>query len=297
MGEMAIIDPLLSIIDDEEHTATVCIPQKQSRKRERYDVSRTNDPKMFPAQTFFVLLERLGDHFQHSPTNFLNLFWTENWKQADQKYISIRLERLVQTLGINGATVNIIRHASSTELAARGFDGMKINIFAHHTSKSKTNQQFYIFTINMEQDFIASSLVKNHGEKQTTQIISKQRGGSRVSEGDGLQQSLLGDDLQLSPQEILASPLSIQIISTQPIVEAESLNDHKSSKRQKSQMWKDDQDVEPQEEAQDSSMTKDSDRATCIQKTPNNFIIFTTIKQLIFIIKYISSQQSESDYG
>ncbi|KAA6376590.1 MAG: hypothetical protein EZS28_027883, partial [Streblomastix strix] len=60
-----------------------------------------------------------------------------------------------------------------------------------------------------------------------------------------------------SPLGTLASPLSLSIILTQPIVEAESLNDHESAKVQNSQMLKDDQDVEPQEEAQNPSMTKD----------------------------------------
>ncbi|KAA6365328.1 MAG: hypothetical protein EZS28_039144, partial [Streblomastix strix] len=95
-----------------------------------------------------------------------------------------------------------------------------------------------------------------------TQIISKQRGGARVSEGDGLQQSPQGDDLQLSPQETLASPLSLPIISTKSIVEAKSPNDHESAKAQNSQMQKDGQDGKPHEEAQNSSITKDSDRAT-----------------------------------
>ncbi|KAA6363497.1 MAG: hypothetical protein EZS28_040976, partial [Streblomastix strix] len=90
----------------------------------------------------------------------------------------------------------------------------------------------------------------------------KIKGDARVSDGDGLQQSSLGDDLQLSPQETLASPLSLLIISTQPIVEAESPNDHESAKVQNSQMQKDDQDGKPQGEAQNSRMTKDSDRAT-----------------------------------
>ncbi|KAA6362291.1 MAG: hypothetical protein EZS28_042182, partial [Streblomastix strix] len=49
--------------------------------------------------------------------------------------------------------------------------------------------------------------------------------------------------------------------SSQPIVEAESPNDHESARAQNSQMQKDDQDTEPQEEAQNSSMIKDSDRA------------------------------------
>ncbi|KAA6368501.1 MAG: hypothetical protein EZS28_035973 [Streblomastix strix] len=262
MEEMANIDLSVSIIDDEEQRAAVCILPKQSVQRERYDLRKTEEPKVCPTETFFVWLTRLREHFQQSPTNFIHLFWTENWKQADQRYISTRLERLVQILGVQNATANSIRHTSSTELAAQGFDGKTINVFTHNTPDSKMNKKFYIFTMNKQQDSIASALVKNHGEKQATQIISKQRGGARVSEGDGLQQSPLGDDLQLSPQETLASPLSLPIISTQPIVEAESPNDHERAKVQNSQMQKDDQDVEPQEEAQDSSMTKDSDRAT-----------------------------------
>ncbi|KAA6385917.1 MAG: hypothetical protein EZS28_018557 [Streblomastix strix] len=262
MEEMANIDLSVSIIDDQEQRAAVCIPPKQSVQTERYDVRKTEEPKVYPIETFFVWLTRLREHFYQSPTNFIHLFWTENWKQADQKCISTRLERLVQTLGGQNATANSIRHAFSTELAAQGFDGRTINCFTHHTPDSKMNNKFYFFAVNKEQDSIASALVKNHGEKQATQIISKQRGGARVSEGDGLQQSPLGDDLQLSPQETLASPLSLPIISTQPIVETESPNDHESAKVQNSQIQKDDQDVEPQKEAQDSSMTKDSDRAT-----------------------------------
>ncbi|KAA6392791.1 MAG: hypothetical protein EZS28_011681 [Streblomastix strix] len=219
MEEIANIDLSLSIIDDQEQRAAICIPPKQSNQRERYDVRKTEN-------------------------------------------LNTRLERLVLTLGVQNATANSIRHAFSTELAAQGFDGRTINVFTHHIPDSEMNKKFYIFAVNKEQDFIASAFVKNHGEKQATQIISKQRGDARVSDGDGLQKSPQGDDLQLSPQETLASPLSLPIISTQPIVEAESPNDHENAKVQKSQMQKDDHDVEPQDEAQDSSMTKDSDRAT-----------------------------------
>ncbi|KAA6367907.1 MAG: hypothetical protein EZS28_036565 [Streblomastix strix] len=232
MEEMANIGLSVSIIDDQEQRAAICIPPKQSIQRERYDVSKTGEPK--------------------------------NWKQVDQRYISTRLERLVQTLGVQNATANSIRHTSSTELAAQGFDGRTINFYTHHAPDSKMNKKFYVFAVNKEQDSIASALVKNHGMKQATQIISKQRGDARVSDGDGLQQSPQRDDLQLSPQETLASPLSLPIISTQTIVEAVSPNDHESAKVQNSQMQKDVQDVKPQEEAQNSSITKDSDRATIV---------------------------------
>ncbi|KAA6354930.1 MAG: hypothetical protein EZS28_049543, partial [Streblomastix strix] len=99
MEEMANIDLSVSIIDDEEHTAAVCIPPKQSVQKERYDVRKTEEPKVCPTETFFVWLTRLREHFQQSPTNIIHLFWTENWKRADQRYISTRLEGLVQTLG------------------------------------------------------------------------------------------------------------------------------------------------------------------------------------------------------
>ncbi|KAA6359990.1 MAG: hypothetical protein EZS28_044483, partial [Streblomastix strix] len=194
MVEMANIDLSISIIDDEEQRAAVCIPPKQSVQRERYDVRKTEEPKVCPTETFFVWLTRLREHFQQSPTNFKHLFWTENWKRADQRHISTRLERLVQTLGVQNTTANSIRHASSTELAAQGFDGRTINCFTHHTPDSKMNNKFYVFAVNKEQHSIASALVKNHGKKQATQIVSKQRGDARVSDGDGLQQSPQGDD-------------------------------------------------------------------------------------------------------
>ncbi|KAA6384382.1 MAG: hypothetical protein EZS28_020094 [Streblomastix strix] len=229
MEGMANIDLSVSIIDDEDQTATVCFPPKQSRKRESYDVRRTNDPRVCQTETFF---------------------------QADQRYISIRLGGLVQIHKINSATANSIRHASSTELAAQSFDGRIINVFTHHTPDSKMNQNFYIFAVNMGQDSIASALANNHVEKQVTQIISKQGGGTRISEGDILQQCPLGDGLQLSPQGTLASPLFLPIILIQSIVKAESTNDHKTAKDQKSQMQKEDQVVEQQKEAQNLNMTK-----------------------------------------
>ncbi|KAA6355888.1 MAG: hypothetical protein EZS28_048585, partial [Streblomastix strix] len=115
------------------------------------------------------------------PTNFIHLFWTEKWEQADQRYIGTRFERLVQTLGVQNATANSIRHAFSTEQAAQGFDGRTINVFTHHTSDSKMNKKFYIFAVNKEQDSIASALVKNHSEKQATYIILKIKGVEQES--------------------------------------------------------------------------------------------------------------------
>ncbi|KAA6395263.1 MAG: hypothetical protein EZS28_009208 [Streblomastix strix] len=216
MEEMANIDLSLSIIVDEEHTAAVCIPPKQSKKSERYDVRKTEDLRVCPKETFV-------------------------------RYFSTRLEGLVQTLGVQNATTNSIKHASSTELTAQGSDVRTINVFTHHTPDSKMNKEFYIFVVNREQESLASALVKNDGEKQATQIISKQTG-----------------DARLFPQDTLASRLYFPIISTQPIVEAESMNDLVSAKVQNSQMQKDDQDVQPQDEAQKSSMRKDSDLATTV---------------------------------
>ncbi|KAA6373959.1 MAG: hypothetical protein EZS28_030515 [Streblomastix strix] len=265
MEEMVNIDLSTSIIDEEKHTAAVCIPPKQSIQRERYDVRKTEDSRVWSTTTFFVWQTRLREYFQQSPTNFIHLFWTKNWKQVYQRYINICLGKFVQTIGVQNATANSIRHASSTELAAQVFDRRTINVYTHHTPDSKMNKEQYIFAINREQDSIAYALVKDHDEKKATQIFLKQRDGAIVSEGDVLQQSPLKDDLQLSPQETLDSPLSLPIISTQPIVEAESPNDHESAKAQNSQMQKDDQDMEPQEEAQNSSMTKDSDRAASVE--------------------------------
>ncbi|KAA6402778.1 MAG: hypothetical protein EZS28_001688 [Streblomastix strix] len=250
MEEMAIIDLSVSIKNDEEHTVTVCIPLKQSVQRESYDVKKTEDRRVCPTETFFVWLARLREHFQQSPADIIHLFWTENWKQADLKYISTRLERFVQMLGVQSTTANSIRNASYTELTTLGFDRRTINVFTHHTPDSKMNEKFYFFAMNKEQNFIASALVLNHDEKQFTQIISKLRGGARVSGGNVLQQSPLGDDIKLSPQETLASPPSLLITSTNPTVEAQSPNDHESANNQKSQMQKFDQDEEPQEVAQ-----------------------------------------------
>ncbi|KAA6395577.1 MAG: hypothetical protein EZS28_008902 [Streblomastix strix] len=185
-------------------------------------------------------------------------FGLRNGEQCDQRYISARHERLVQTLGVQNATANSIRHASSTELAAQGFDGRTINVVTHYTSYLKMNKEYYIFAVNRDLDSIASALISNHGEMQNTQTISKYMGEASVSEGDVPQQSLFGDEIYLSLQESLASPLSLPIISTQNIVEAESLNDYESAKVQKSQTQKDNPDVEPQEEAYDSRITKDS---------------------------------------
>ncbi|KAA6339188.1 MAG: hypothetical protein EZS28_052630 [Streblomastix strix] len=215
-----------------------------------------------PYKDIFCFVIKIQKTLLKKPTDFIHLFWTENGEQADQKYISTRLDRLIHAVRTNGATVNSITHASSIELLTYGFNERTRNIFTHHTPYSKISQQHYTLAVNRVLDSIAAALVKNHGEKITTQIISKQRGDARVSDGDGLQQSPLEDDLQLSPQESLASPLSLPIISTQTIVETEHPNDHESAKIQKSQLWRNVPDMKPQEQAKNSSMTKDSDRAT-----------------------------------
>ncbi|KAA6358032.1 MAG: hypothetical protein EZS28_046441 [Streblomastix strix] len=139
---------------------------------------------------------------------------------------------------------------------------MTINIFTNYISDSKINKEFYIFVVKKEKDSIASALVKNNGEMQATYIISKQRGDARIFKGNILQQSPLRDDLQLSPKETLAPPLSLTIILIQSIVEAESPKHHESAKYQKLQIQKVDQDAKLQEVAQNSSITKGSDRAT-----------------------------------
>ncbi|KAA6320394.1 MAG: hypothetical protein EZS28_054689, partial [Streblomastix strix] len=82
MEEMANIDLSVSFIDDIENRAAVCIPPIQSVQRERYDVRKTEEPKVCPTETLFVWLTRLREHLQQRPTNIIHLFWTENWKQA-----------------------------------------------------------------------------------------------------------------------------------------------------------------------------------------------------------------------
>ncbi|KAA6399027.1 MAG: hypothetical protein EZS28_005444 [Streblomastix strix] len=124
------------------------------------------------------------------------------------------------------------------------------------------NKEFYIFAVSRAQDSIASALVKNHGMKQDTQIISKQSIDTRVSDGDVLQQFPLGDDLQLSPNKTLASPLPSRSFRPNPSLKLSLRTITRVQKVQNSQMSKDDQDVGPQDGAQDSSITKYSDRET-----------------------------------
>ncbi|KAA6391434.1 MAG: hypothetical protein EZS28_013040 [Streblomastix strix] len=54
----------------------------------------------------------------------------------------------------------------------------------------KMNKKFYIFAVNKELHSIASALVKNHGEKQATQIISKQRGESNPFVGQSIHRKI-----------------------------------------------------------------------------------------------------------
>ncbi|KAA6396711.1 MAG: hypothetical protein EZS28_007764 [Streblomastix strix] len=148
------------------------------------------------------------------------------------RYISIRLDKLIYTLGNNGTTLNSIRYTSSTELPEDGFDERTINVFTHHTPDSKMNQEYQIFVVNREQESVASTLINNHEEKLVTLIISKKWAEQEY------------------PKEMYYRNL------------LEPPNDHKSVKRKKLKIQKDDQDVEPLKDAKDSSMKKDSDRTT-----------------------------------
>ncbi|KAA6384904.1 MAG: hypothetical protein EZS28_019567, partial [Streblomastix strix] len=53
MEEMTNIDLSVSIIYEQEQRAAVCIPPKQSIQREKYDVRKTDEPKLCPIETFF----------------------------------------------------------------------------------------------------------------------------------------------------------------------------------------------------------------------------------------------------
>ncbi|KAA6373793.1 MAG: hypothetical protein EZS28_030679 [Streblomastix strix] len=234
MEEMANIDLSVSIIDDQEQRAAVCIPPKQT------DLENISNKVQRTLQTYSRL--RIGSKLIRNILAHIlkDLFKHLEYKLQLQTALDMYLLQNQQHKGL-----------------MRG----QQKFYIHHTPDLKMIKKFQILAVNKEQNSIASALVRNHGEKQATQIISKQRGDSRISDGDGLQQSPLGDDLQLSPQKTLASPLSLPIISTQPIFEAESTNDHDNAKVQNSQMQQDNQNVEPQDEAQNSRMTKDSDRA------------------------------------
>ncbi|KAA6377297.1 MAG: hypothetical protein EZS28_027177 [Streblomastix strix] len=143
---------------------------------------------MYATEIFFIYLARFREYFNQSPKDFIHQFRTKNWKQADQRYISARLERL--------------------------------------------------FSVIWSQ--------RRYCELHKKYILNRSR--STVSRREDNKHS--------------ASYLSLSIILTQPIVEAVSPNDKKCTNDQLSQMQKLDQDMEQQEEVQDSSMTKDSDRAT-----------------------------------
>ncbi|KAA6370945.1 MAG: hypothetical protein EZS28_033529 [Streblomastix strix] len=91
MEEWSNINISISIIDVEEHTAALCIPPKQSRKKERHDVRRSNNLRMGTTERFFVWFTRLRLQFQQGPTSFIQLIWTENWEQTDHRYISTPL--------------------------------------------------------------------------------------------------------------------------------------------------------------------------------------------------------------
>ncbi|KAA6402660.1 MAG: hypothetical protein EZS28_001806 [Streblomastix strix] len=63
MEKMTIIDLSVSIIDGVHRSASVCIPPKQSRQRQRYDLRRTEEATACPTESFFVWLARLREHF------------------------------------------------------------------------------------------------------------------------------------------------------------------------------------------------------------------------------------------
>lgn len=137
---------------------------------------RSTDQANCPTRTLFIWLTRLRKHFNKNPSEMINLFWTNDWKPADQRIIRNHLDNLVHILGVQGATANSIRHASTTELAVMGVDERTLNIVTHHTPNSQSTQNFYVFAAQRQSDSIASALTSSHGRKQdelATQTISQ----------------------------------------------------------------------------------------------------------------------------
>jgi site-specific recombinase XerD len=126
-------------------------------------VRGVEETKVCPRATLIIWLERIREHFGKNPTEITRLFWTNNWQEADQRVIKNRLDDLIHTLGVQGATANSIRHASTTELAVMGVDDRTLNTFTHHSLNSQTTQKFYVFAAKRQTDTIASALTQSHG--------------------------------------------------------------------------------------------------------------------------------------
>ncbi|KAA6382671.1 MAG: hypothetical protein EZS28_021801, partial [Streblomastix strix] len=73
MEEMTNINLSVSILDDEQQTAAVCILPKYMRMRKICNVWETYDPCVCSTETIFVSLSRLREHFQQSPTDSIHL--------------------------------------------------------------------------------------------------------------------------------------------------------------------------------------------------------------------------------
>ncbi|KAA6377732.1 MAG: hypothetical protein EZS28_026740 [Streblomastix strix] len=206
---MANIDLSEWIIDDEDQIAAACFSPKQSKKRVRYYVRRTDDPRVSLTEIFLFGLQDLENT-------------SNNVQQISQTYSGLRI-------------------------------GSKL---IRDTLAHVLTDLFKLL------ESMALPLTPQNIEKQATQIISKQMGGARVSGIDELFNLLQDRLFQFSSSGTLILPFSLQIFLAQLFIVTQSPNDHENTKGQKLSIQKDDQEIKPQEEAQDSSMTKNSDRAT-----------------------------------
>ncbi|KAA6401480.1 MAG: hypothetical protein EZS28_002998 [Streblomastix strix] len=184
-----------------------------------------------------------------------------NWEQADQRYVSTRLEKLVKSLEVQNATANSIRHASSTDLQHRVLMGEQqtslhiIRQIQRQTSNStfslqtrcRIPQHPHSYTITAR-----SKLLRLSQNKWVMQESPKEMDYNNLLQQmicSYLHRRLL---LHLFPYRSFRPSSSLKL-SLLTITRVQKTRDHKCRKATK---------TEPYEEAQDSSMTKDSDRAT-----------------------------------
>ncbi|KAA6384812.1 MAG: hypothetical protein EZS28_019661 [Streblomastix strix] len=228
--EMANIDLSVSIIDDEEQRAAVCIPSKQSTQRQRYDLRGTVDA-----------------------TNIFNVVGTTSYT------FSVTMNGNKQ---IKDTQAIILRNLYMHQDTRICWENNKY-LHAQHTRFKDEPGVLCVCGEQIARFLNLCTRKESRREAGRTSYLNylKKKSDASVSDGDVLQQSPQGDDLQLFPQGTLAPPLCLLMISTQPIVEARSPNDRESTRGQESQIQKDDQDVKPQEEAQNSSMTMNTDQA------------------------------------
>ncbi|KAA6397483.1 MAG: hypothetical protein EZS28_006987 [Streblomastix strix] len=143
-----------------------------------HKLPKIRDRTVCPIATFFDWLKRIDNKHGRSIRNnkYGALWWNEDITiPAKRGQISLRLQKLLDLMGIKGKQVYSFRHSAAAQLVVMGLDETLLNTYTGHARNSKSTNYYYVFAERLKDNEIATKLSDTHGQVECNPISNTQQ--------------------------------------------------------------------------------------------------------------------------